>query len=288
MPIERGGKYTLEFGDVVLTVDPAVGARVTTFALKGKNLLTDSAADMSAPEKNNWGSTFWPSPQTEKSWGGMSWPPIPEIDSQAYTAKVDGTSIEMKSAVSVRGKMSLVKRFTPVLNAQAVDQTFTLKNEDSANSMSWAAWQITRVAMNGLTFFPTGTKVVDVATDPLDKALITNMAGVSWYKNKPADFGKYVADGAEGWIGHVSGNVLFVKKFADTPEAMLAPNEGDAEIYAGKGYVEIEPQGPYTTLPPGMSLTWTVRWYVRELADPSMATVGNAALVQLVRDVVEQ
>lgn len=54
------------------------------------------------------------------------------------------------------------------------------------------------------------------------------------------------------------------------------------------GYVEIEPQGAYEPLHPGASLMWTVRWYVRRLTDPSIATVGNAALAALVRDVVKQ
>lgn len=290
-PIERNGKYTLEFGDVVFTADPAVGARVTAFSFKGTNLLTTPAQDKSGGEPpNNYGSTFWPSPQTKAVWGGETWPPIPEIDSGAYTPMLDGTTIVLTSAKSVRGSMSLTKRFSAVLNAQAVDLTYTLKNENSA-SVTLAPWQISRVAPSGITFFPTGERVVPVTDEnggQLDLAKITSAESVTWYKNTPGDEGKYIADGAEGWLAHVSGDLLFVKRFPDVKVAETAPNEGDAEIYAGKGYVEIEAQGPVKTLATGASLEWTVRWYVRKLPDPTMASVGNAALVALVRETIQQ
>jgi hypothetical protein len=291
LPIQRGAKYVLEFGKVLFEVDPAVGGRVVTFSLNGQNLLTDATADKS--NGGNYGSTFWPSPQM---WGGMSWPPIPEVDNQAYTPSVDGTSIVMtQPAASVRGKVSVAKRFTAVLNAQAVDVKYTLTNNDTV-AASWAPWEISRVALSGLTFFPTGTAVVAIpaANGPLPTSRVTTSEGVTWYKNQPfvsassGDKGKYSADGAEGWLGHVSGNLLFVKRYADVPAAQAAPGEADTEFYAGEGYVEIEPQGAYQNLQPGASLMWTVRWYVRQLADPSIADVGNAALVSMARDVIKE
>lgn len=283
MPIERNGKYVLEFGDTLFEVDPAVGARVTTFAYKGTNILTGAAADQTG--QGNWGSTFWPSPQTAESWGGMDWPPIPEVDSEPYTASLDGTTIVMTSRVSERGKMSVTKRFTAVLDQQAVDLTFILKNENT-ESKQWAPWQISRVPLSGLVFFPSSATSLAPPNNPLDATKIMRMGEVSWYKNQPSDFGKYNADGTEGWIGYVSGNLLFVKAFPDVPTAQLAPGEGDTEIYAGMGYVELEPQGPYQTVAAGSSLTWTVRWYLRQLPDAGMATVGNTELVDLVRDTI--
>src|SRR5581483_2233278 len=105
-------------------------------------------------------------------------------------------------------------------------------------------------------------------------------------KCSSGDLGKYVADGAEGWLAQVSGGVLFVKSYPDVPAGAAAPGEADAELYAGAGYEEIEPQGAYQRLEPGASLSWTVRWYVRALPDPNMASVGNAALVALARSTV--
>jgi hypothetical protein len=44
----------------------------------------------------------------------------------------------------------------------------------------------------------------------------------------------------------------------------VAPAEAEIQAYAnpGKTFVEIEEQGAYTTLAPGASVSWTVRWSV--------------------------
>jgi hypothetical protein len=294
LPIARGSKYALEFGDVLFEVDPNAGGRVVTFALRGRNLLTSAADDLSGG--GNYGSTFWPSPQA--SWSGATWPPIPELDSQPYMASVDGTSIVMSQrAPSARGKVSVTKRFSPVLDAQAIDLEYTLTNDDAV-AVSWAPWEVTRVALSGITFFPTSGAAVNAAGGlPSSRVVVSD--GVAWYANSACtgydassskcasgDLGKYSADGAEGWLAQVSGGVLFVKSYADVPAGGAAPGEADAELYAGAGYEEIEPQGAYRRLDPGASLTWTVRWHVRALPDPSMASVGNAGLVALARDTV--
>jgi hypothetical protein len=294
LPIARGSKYVLEFGDVLFEVDPSVGGRVVTFALLGRNLLTTAADDLT--NGGNYGSTFWPSPQS--SWSGSTWPPIPEIDNQPYTASVDGSSIVLsQTAPSARGKLSVTKRFSAVLDAQAVDLTYTLTNDDTAEA-SWAPWEVTRVALSGITFFPTGGAAINV-TGGLPSSRVVVSDGIAWYQNSPCagysassgkcssgDLGKYSADGAEGWLAQVEGALLFVKSYADVPAGGAAPGEADAELYAGAGYEELEPQGAYRRLQPGASLTWTVRWYVRGLPDPSMASVGNGALVALARSIV--
>jgi hypothetical protein len=286
MPIERSGKYVLEFGDVLFEVDPAVSARIITFSLKGSNAIThDASTDMD--NQISYGSTFWPSPQS--AWD--KWPPIPETDNQAYTPSIDGNSIVMTQSMSpsARNKLSVTKRFTPVLNAQAVDIQYTLTNKDSA-AASWAPWEITRVPTGGLTLFTTGTKVITLAdSDALKPTGRTmNQDGVTWYKNMSGDKGKYSADCLEGWLAHASSGLLLVKRFMDVPVAELAPGEGDCEFYAGNGYVELENQGAYGSVAANGSLSWTVRWYLRNLSDPSIATVGNASLVSMVRDVIKQ
>ena len=130
-----------------------------TFALRGHNLLTSSADDLS--NGGNYGSTFWPSPQA--NWGGSTWPPIPEVDNQPYTASVDGSTIVVsQGASSARGKVSVTKRFSAILDARAVELKYTLTNADTV-AASWAPWEVTRVALSGITFFPTGGAAVNVA-----------------------------------------------------------------------------------------------------------------------------
>src|SRR6187551_292958 len=81
-PIERSAtEFVLEFGDTKFVVDPTQGARVVTFSLAGTNLLVPTALSTGDPVVLNGGSTFWLSPQA--AWG--DWPPVAEIDSDAYT-----------------------------------------------------------------------------------------------------------------------------------------------------------------------------------------------------------
>jgi hypothetical protein len=286
-PLERNGKYVLEFGSLLLEVDPAAGARVTRFAYRGQNVLT--GPELSAI---NWGSTFWPSPQAQWEAPPDHWPPIPEVDSGPYSASVLGDSIVTVGSPSARGSVSVRKKFTPLLDKASIDVEYTLKNENAV-AASWAPWEISRVASLGLTFFPTG-----LGAPVLSQLPTTEVDGITWYRNDPTTvqgtYGdKFVADGAEGWLAHVTtGNLLFLKTFPDIQPAQQAPakyNEGEIAIYASQAetaasaYVEIEPQGPYTLLQPGESVTWTVRWYLRELPPDVRAVIGNPELVAFVR-----
>jgi hypothetical protein len=69
-PAIEGGRHVFAWDDVRLEIDAAIGGRVTALRVGGRNLLSEPAADA-----GNYGSTFWPSPQT--AWG---WPPLPEFD----------------------------------------------------------------------------------------------------------------------------------------------------------------------------------------------------------------
>jgi len=117
--------------------------------------------------------------------------------------------------------------------------------------------------------------------------------GVAWFAYDAAAITadqKLFADGREGWIAHVDGDLLLVKSFADTLPAQAAPGEAEIEIYANAGhtYVEVENQGAYVSLAPGAATTWTVRWILRKLdlaATPALP--GSAPLVDLVRSLVK-
>jgi len=272
VPVERAGKYVLERG--ALSFDPAHGARVTRLAWRGQNLLTGPDIDML-----NYGSTFWPSPQAR-----WSWPPVPELDSAAYTARVEGDALSCSSQPGTRARVSVHKRVRAGSAADGVELEYTLTNDDSVPA-SWAPWEITRVAAGGLSFFPTGERVQGAQLP------VTNQGGVTWYRHDPAALAgggqKFSADGAEGFIAHVAGRTLFVKQFMDVPPAQQAPApEAEIAIYAAAGYVELEPQGAYTALMPGQSVTWRVRWRLSDVPDEVPIAVGSGALVQLARSLL--
>jgi hypothetical protein len=280
-------RVTLTIGSLRMTIDGKQGARITEFSYEGKNVLT-------GPEVNpsNFGSTFWPSPQN--LWG---WPPVAALDSAPYTATVDGTSVQFTSRPGSLGQhtnapiIQVMKRFIPVPGNGSIDVTYTLTNVSPAEgpNVDVAPWQITRVrGTQGLTFFAVGKGPIKASQElPID---VQN--GIGWYRFSPANTdAKTFADG-QGWIAHVTGDrTLLVLRFEDLDPDDSPTGESEIELYTGSphvagDYVEIEPQGRKQLLAPSQSLTWTVRFYLRALPADLTATVGNAALVDLVRSIL--
>lgn len=281
MPIERSGKYVLEFENTVFEVDPTVGGRITTFSVAGQNVL--AGADVTGNDVN-WGSTVWPSPQT--AWDSDAeedWPPLEHVDSAQYTAAVEGKTIVLTGPAAPDegdlAKVRVTKRFTPNLFERAIDCDLSLTNTDSDPKM-FALWQVSRVAPNGLSFFPTGEVVAR------NELTTTDAAGVTWFQH-PGGSGKINADAGGSWLAHVAGGLVFVKRFAGLTPAQQAPGEGEVELYAADEYVELEVQSEYLELAPGASLTWSVRWLLRPLPSTITPEVGSTELVQFVRGLAE-
>jgi hypothetical protein len=275
-PAVEGGRHVLAWDDVRLEIDAATGGRVTALRLGGRNLLSEPAADAA-----NFGSTFWPSPQT--AWG---WPPVAEIDHAPYRVEVEPAAIGMRSALSPTLGVFVSKRFSADAGRGAVTFDFAIHNQSEA-PRQLAAWQITRVPPGGLSLFPTGGGAFAPSNLAVREAL-----GVTWYAFDAAavtDHQKLFADGREGWLAHVDGDALLVKTFAVVPRDAHAPGEAQIEIYATPAhtYVEVEAQGPYETIAPGAALSWRVVWLVRRLPADVPRTVGSAPLLDFIRGAVE-
>lgn len=285
-PVERGRKYALAFASTLFEVDPRVGGRITTFALDGDNVIADETM---TGDPINWGSTSWPSPQA--NWGVTNhWPPIARIDSDPYSGAVDRDAIVLTSApspaTSAEAMVRFTKRFSVDSSAQAINIALEIKNEGPPTS--WAPWQVTRVAADGLSFFPTGTVVVS------NTLATTQSLGVTWYQHPDGlplpdstiSGAKLTAHAASPWLAHVSGALVFVQTFPAVDPVNFAPAEGEVEIYAAnsKRYVEVEAQGPYTKLATGASLSWNLRWYLRRLPTTVKVEAGNAELVEFVNE----
>ena len=86
----------------------------------------------------------------------------------------------------------------------------------------------------------------------------------AWYIVDEAKENRKINADGKGWLGFVDNGLLFIKKFQDLKPAEPAPAEAEIQIYVntGKTFVEVEEQGPYTTLQPGESVDWTVCWYL--------------------------
>jgi hypothetical protein len=276
-----GNLYTLTMGDIKMVVDASTGARITELSLGGTNVLETAA------EQTNYGSTYWPSPQS--SWcaaGGGCWPPIAAIDSQPYSGSIDDAAkaINMASGAATiptvaDSALTIAKQFTPVPASGSIDVTYTLTNTSPSVSLSVAPWQVTRVAAGGITFFAPGTGTVTYQADSDPAFMTTAAAGDLWYQSAPVHHdSKAFADGT-GWLAQATPDkFLFLTSFPDIQPTDAAPGESEIEFFTDSSYVELEDQGTYTALAPGQALTWTVRWKLRRLPSNASLTVGDPQL----------
>lgn len=288
-----GTPYVMDFGPTHVEVDPTQGGRVSALRVGGVDVLATQAV---TGQMIDWGSTFWPSPQ---SW---SWPPsssIPAIDPNPYTCPAsDASSFTVQSGANTGTgpKVSVSKKFSADLVKGALIIDYTMTNTGTAAAMV-APWEISRVAGGALSFYP--------ATNPPTKNSgnfklpgTVSMLGVTWYQDNPSDTtaSKLFADGTGGWLATAVGGNVFVKKFDDVPASAQPPTEAEIEVYssglqtggaAGKSYVEVENQGAYQSLAAGASVTWTVRWYARPIPAGATATAGDATLLSFVQSLVQ-
>ena len=272
---DRPGVYGLAFAEITLEIDAAVGARVTAFRLGAHNVLSERTAD-----PDNYGSTFWTSPQL--AWG---WPPVAEIDSAPYSARAEGAALVMTGTVSARLGLGVEKRFVARPDRRAVEIAYRIHNAGSAVARV-APWEVTRVHPRGLAFFPTGEGVYPPSNLP-----VVEDGGATWFAYDPARITghpKLWADASAGWIAHVDGRALFLKTFPQVPRVEQAPGEAVVEIYAHPAhtYVEIEQQGACVEIVPGAEATWAVAWYLRRLPDDVTVAVGSQSLLAFVAAVL--
>jgi hypothetical protein len=270
------GRYLLDWGAGRIEIDPVTGGRVTALHLDGGNLLSGSDADAA-----NFGSTFWPAPQS--AWG---WPPLAEVDHGPYQVVRERGALVLNGASNPALGVSVDKRIAADRARGAVVFDFSINNHSGA-PVQLAPWQITRVPPGGLTFFPTGS-----GSFPPSNLAVREGAGATWYAFDAAvvtDHQKLFADGSEGWLAHVGGGALLVKTFDPVARADQAPGEAQIEIYATPShtYVEVEAQGAYRTIAPGAALAWRVTWLARKLPAGIAAAVGSVELLAFVRGVVE-
>jgi hypothetical protein len=278
-PTMVGDEWSLTLGDVTLQVAPQEGGRITTFKLGSENLLTGPAV-----HPTYWGSTLWIAPEATL-W--MQPPPAP-IDSDPYTAMANDTTLTLSGMTYAELGVSATKVFSTNVQKNAFEIEYKLNNT-SQDEVEMSPWEVSRVLPRGLTFFPKGPaqRLSMNATMPT-----TEQNGIIWYEYNQAavtNDSKLWADGLEGWVAHVAAGLVFIKTFSDLSGDQIAPMEGDVALYTNElhTYIEVENLGPYVSIAPGASASWTVTWYLRKLPPEIQATAGSAALAQFVRDTIK-
>jgi len=278
VPENQNGIYTIRVGETELEIDPETGGKITSLKVDGKNFLTGKEV-----HPKYWGSSLWPSPQ--KEWGGNL---APELDDLPYSVRVENDVIKMTSRKDSKFGYVFSKAVSGDIKNNSFKIRYTIANH-SNQVRHVSPWEVTRVHTNGFAFYPKGTgeRRGNLAGSAEDKD------GVTWFVYDevkiPATHNKFFADGSEGWIAQVNGNVIFIKKFKDILVDKAAPGESEIEIYADpkKIYVEIEQQGSYEKLNPGDSLVWEVEWFLRKIPPTINHDPGSKALVSYVREIVK-
>jgi hypothetical protein len=276
VPELREGRYRVTISNAVLEIDPELGARVTSLKLDGINFLT-------GPEINPtyWGSSFWLSPQ--KQWNNFSH----TLDNKRYVASVENNVLTLKSQKDSATGLT----FSREILGNRKTNFFTIKyivTNSSAMVQKLAPWEVTRVNINGIAFFPRGEGDRWGSLSPMAE----DINGITWFKHDAtsiaAEHLKFFSDGKEGWIAQVNNNVIFIKKFTDIALEKAAPGEAEVEVYTNidRTYVEIEQQGSYEALGPGATLTWEVSWFIGKLPKNIESVKGNPSLPDYVRKLI--
>jgi hypothetical protein len=260
---EVDGKYVISVGQTTMTVDANRGGKILSYKLGEDEVLNQGRMP------NSFGSTFWTSPQSE-----WNWPPVAEYDSKPFQAEIVGDKLVLTGDKSRFG-YSIRKEFSADARKNAISITYTIVNE-SGETRQVAPWEISRVPNDGVLFFV--AKAVEPANNMAGMPFEFMQGGAWFVMDEARENRKINADG-KGWLAYSAKGLLFVKKFQDLKAGQAAPAEAEIQAYAnpGKTFVEIEEQGAYTTLAPGATLSWTVRW---SLVRTDLAPVPSKALLK--------
>ena len=261
-------KYSVSADGVTLIVDAAHGGKILSYKLGDEEVLNQGRFP------NSFGSTFWTSPQSE-----WNWPPVAEYDTKPFTAEIQDGDLVLTGDKSERFGYRVRKRISANPESGAIEITYTILNE-SGETRRVAPWEISRVPNGGVLFFeaPEVEPANNMAGLPF-----TFERGAAWYVMDEARENRKINADGSGWLAFANGKLLFIKMFQDLKAGEAAPAEAEIQIYVnpGKTFVEVEEQGPYTTLQPGESVDWTVCWY---LVPFQGEPVPSEALYQLAKN----
>jgi hypothetical protein len=268
---QSGDLLVLSSGNVKMKIDPKVSGRVVYFGTNGKNILSGSEI-----HSFNYGSTFWPSPQSK--WG---WPPYEALDKKPYSIESQfKNNILLKSKPDSASGLQLRKHF--YIKEEQFHIAYTIKNI-SDSILEAGPWEVSRVDTGGRAFFKEEDK------KPLPASSLKNIEirdGYLWYHYDPETMEKsqkHFGFGEGGYLAYYIRSMLFVKEFPDIEPYEVAPDHGEIEIFANASYpyIELENHGRFERLAPGDSLIYRVKWYLKEVP----VNTSEKKLIKLVESI---
>lgn len=273
---QDGNTFTIQSGKCTMVIDGQKGSKVISLKCGDQELISQHkprTEHMRFENPNDFGSTFWPSPQSE-----WNWPPIATYDSAPYSATCGKEELTLTSNTDAKYPYVFVKTFKPLGKGDFLI-TYTIKNV-SSQDVKVAPWEITRVPSGGYLFFDAP------AIEPATEMTYTSEIGLQWIKfiAKERQNRKIFAD-AKGWLAFANDGLFFVKQFENITSADAAPGEEEVEIYfnAGNTYTEIENQGKYVNLKPQESTSWQVKWTLQNVDKNANKTTLKTAVQDILK-----
>lgn len=273
--------FVLTNGNANMTVSPSKGGRVVSLKFDDFEFLSTESQVNNQP--NTYGSVLWSSPQSE-----WNWPPLPELNQQAYKVSCDSdkTAIILSSVIEPKTRYQFIKSYSLGDQPQTFKIRYKIINH-SDQTKHVAAIENTRVKPVGMAFFPKGdTEPSSGIFYPLDVEI---MDGIVWHQFAPEqirqDHHKLMMDGKEGWLAYSKGAYLFVQRFADSAADQAPDTEREVEIFGhmDRTFSELKHQSALHHLAPGESFEWEVEWQVKKLADSLDLSLGSDDLVNAAR-----
>ncbi|WP_066963350.1 DUF4380 domain-containing protein [Microbulbifer sp. Q7] len=257
-----------------IVLDPSYGGRITELRYGERDLLA-----LPQPGGNNFGSTFWLSPQS--LW---NWPPVPEHDTAPYT--VTARQTDAAAVTSASGAGARVSKTVNLSSGQRATVRYRIDTEKDFPEI--AAWEITRLPNRGLAFAPVTRESVRTVRGQMDYRLQSDILWLSMEAGAPLMEGKVIANGTEGWLAYTVDQLLYVKVYPQVDASKMATGEGDIELYLSgeRPYLELEVQSAAHSLKQGDALDWSVDWVVAPIPEGVNVHIGSPALLQFVRDQV--
>ena len=265
--------FEIKAGNVKMKVSAKEGGKIMSYKYDDTEMLSQLRM------QNQYGSTFWTSPQ--KEW---NWPPVTEFDRAAYTVESNtSTQLVLTSQVARKLPFQISKKYTPDAKGKFIRISYTIVNKGD-ETRKVAPWEISRVISDeeGLIFFDAPVEGIT----PANLIPFKGEAGASWYNFETAPQNRKINADGKGWLAYAANGLLMIKKFDDINPSQPAPDEAEIQVYVnqGKTYIELESQGEYKTLAPGQSLTWVVDWYLIPLKDKAEP---SKKLLDLVRKTIK-
>lgn len=248
---EVSDSVTISRGPITLTVEPAIGGRISSLTFDGVELLKTSRDEQNL----QWGSTAWSSPQSV-----WQWPPVAAFDSEPYTVTELRENTLLLEGPRDPGTLLRMRKRIALGPDNDVGLIYWLTNE-GVSSVKVALWENTRLPYAGRFAF-----VADSIRSNVDKlpAELQDSVYTIYVDDRHQKPLKVFADLPEKQASyHYKGLILRKHHFANAFYRM-APEQAPLEIYLDPpaGFVEFELQGDYRLLDPGESNNLRVRWEV--------------------------